>query len=230
MDTPPRAQERRKLIVQESSVLGIRWIGGGCLLEWRGGCGGGAGRSGGLADLWMLWEVMALVGVAGGLAIGAFSIRHCQILNKRFRERGKSLKFLDPYSKHSLPEESIFNEPTKFLSIVFPCYNEENRLPSTLTETLNYLSKRKSEQGLKFSYEIIVVDDGSKDSTVNQALEFSKKVGIGNVRVLKLGKNRGKGAAVREGMLHCRGALCLLADADAATEITDLEKLEAQLR
>lgn len=178
----------------------------------------------------MLWALMALFGVAGGLAVGALGIRHCHILNKACKERGKSAKFLDPYSKNGLPEESIFNGPTKFLSIVFPSYNEANRLPSTLTETLNYLSKRKSEQGYKFSYEIIVVDDGSKDSTVALALEFSKKAGTGNIRVLKLAKNCGKGAAVREGMMQCRGALCLLADADAATEIMDLEKLEAQLR
>lgn len=65
-----------------------------------------------------------------------------------------------------------------------------------LDECLEFFETRRTKNSA-FSYEIIVVSDGSTDNTVNEALNYSKKYGIDKVRVLELEKNRGKGGAVR---------------------------------
>jgi len=106
------------------------------------------------------------------------------------------------------------------LSVIVPAYNETLRLPKMLDECLEFLKKRSS------SYEVIIVDDGSKDATTDTALEYVEKHGSDTVRVLTLAKNRGKGGAVRMGMLRARGENLLFADADGATTFSDLTKLE----
>ena len=84
------------------------------------------------------------------------------------------------------------------LSVIVPAYNETLRLPKMLDECLEFLKKRSS------TYEVIIVDDGSKDGTTDTALEYVDKYGSDIVRVLTLAKNRGKGGAVRMGMLRAR--------------------------
>eukprot|EP00118_Oscarella_pearsei_P017423 m.172681 g.172681 ORF g.172681 m.172681 type:complete len:259 (+) comp39084_c1_seq2:80-856(+) len=115
------------------------------------------------------------------------------------------------------------------LSLIVPSYNEEKRLPTMLEEALEYLEERKKEDS-QFSYEIIVVDDGSKDGTSRVALEYTKKYGHDKVRVLTFEKNRGKGGAVRMGMLSARGQHLLFADADGATKFSDFSNVEAGLK
>lgn len=131
-----------------------------------------------------------------------------------------------------------------------PAYNEENRLPTMLDETLGYLLRRASPAaaaaanapaapgaptGERFSFEVIVVDDGSRDGTVAVAEEYARRAeatkGLprGALRVLRLSRNGGKGAAVRRGALATRGKLLLMADADGATAVADLAKLERDL-
>jgi len=114
------------------------------------------------------------------------------------------------------------------LSLVVPAYKETERLPTMMNETLTYLEGRVKKDPA-FTYEIIVVDDGSKDGTTELALTFSEEYGEDKVRVLQLRANRGKGGAVKMGVLSTRGKRVLMVDADAATEITDLDKLEACL-
>ena len=98
---------------------------------------------------------------------------------------------------------SIQNPATLTLTVVVPAYNEERRLPKMLTECTVYLEERtKSERG--FTYEIILADDGSKDSTTKVGLEWTKKLGPNRFRVLTLMENRGKGGAVTEGVLRAR--------------------------
>jgi dolichyl-phosphate beta-glucosyltransferase len=85
-------------------------------------------------------------------------------------------------------------------------------------------------QGPAFTYEVIIVDDGSKDSTAAVAMGFVKRHGVDAVRLLRLPYNCGKGRAVREGMLIARGELCLMMDADGATRVSDMEQLEAAIK
>lgn len=118
----------------------------------------------------------------------------------------------------------------KQLSVIVPAYKEEQRLTRMLDDTIQYLEERSARQA-SFTWEIIIVDDGSPDDTYNVALSFSKKHGTDKVRVLKLARNYGKGGAVRKGMLRARGNLLLMADADGATRFSDIERLEeAMLR
>mmetsp|Transcript_160 Transcript_160/g.554 ORF Transcript_160/g.554 Transcript_160/m.554 type:complete len:313 (+) Transcript_160:123-1061(+) len=119
--------------------------------------------------------------------------------------------------------------PTKTLSVVVPSYNEEERISVMLDETIGYL-KSRAEQEKAFDWEIVIVDDGSKDRTTPLALEYVERVGTDFIRVLTLKQNVGKGGAVRRGMLVARGEYLLMADADGATRFSDVETLEATLK
>lgn len=139
------------------------------------------------------------------------------------------LSFEDPGSLKPVPAPSIHEPATRSLSIVVPAYNEQDRLGSTLEATISYLQQRRNRKGPHFTYEIIIVDDGSKDGTASLGFDYVRRYGVDAVRVLRLPANRGKGHAVRQGMLRSRGALCLMMDADGATRVSDLDKLEAVL-
>lgn len=101
-----------------------------------------------------------------------------------------------------------------FLSVVIPAYNEESRIGSTIAKIRVYLSQQA------FSYEIMVVDDGSRDKTVELALKALED--LPDYQVLSLRKNCGKGYSVREGMLRARGQTILFSDADLSTPIEEL--------
>ncbi|HET9226719.1 MAG TPA: dolichyl-phosphate beta-glucosyltransferase [Thermoanaerobaculia bacterium] len=105
------------------------------------------------------------------------------------------------------------------ISVIIPAYNEAERLGSTLEQAVDCLSRR----GL--SYEVLVVDDGSRDRTVEVAEAFAGK----GVRVIRHERNRGKGAAIKTGVLASQGNRVLLSDADASTPFSELEKLERWL-
>ncbi|XP_022133738.1 dolichyl-phosphate beta-glucosyltransferase-like [Momordica charantia] len=134
----------------------------------------------------------------------------------------------DPNSLKRVPCPSIFDPAEKYMSLIVPAYNEEYRLHGALEETINYLRQRAAKDKT-FSYEVVIVDDGSVDATKGVAFNLVRKYSVENVRVILLGKNHGKGEATRKGMLHSRGELLLMLDADGATNITDLEKLENQI-
>lgn len=107
------------------------------------------------------------------------------------------------------------------LSIVIPAYNEEARLGASLKRMLAYFD------GVDYSYEILVVDDGSSDGTAAavEAIRSSRP----QVHLLSYPTNRGKGYAVRHGILRARGDRILFSDADLATPIEEVEKLLAKL-
>ncbi|KAJ3411157.1 dolichyl-phosphate beta-glucosyltransferase [Chytridiales sp. JEL 0842] len=111
------------------------------------------------------------------------------------------------------------------LSVVIPAYNEEKRLPSMLTETLDFLEQRRKKDS-SMTFEVIVVDDGSTDATKEVAAKVALDRKSYDVRILVLEKNRGKGGAVTQGMLASRGDFILFADADGASTFADVEKLE----
>jgi dolichyl-phosphate beta-glucosyltransferase len=110
-----------------------------------------------------------------------------------------------------------------YLSLIIPAYNEEQRLPATLTRMAEYLALRD------FSYEIIVVDDGSRDGTRDMVREFAATRSFVRLECYddENGKplNRGKGYAVRHGVLAARGRDILFSDADLSTPIEEMEKL-----
>ena len=108
------------------------------------------------------------------------------------------------------------------LSIVIPCYNEEQRLPRTIEQIERYMA------GNGLSHELILVDDGSTDGTrkiMDAVAEHNAAV-----RVEALPQNRGKGRALADGVAAARGAEILVTDADLSTPIDELDKLRAELR
>jgi dolichyl-phosphate beta-glucosyltransferase len=112
-------------------------------------------------------------------------------------------------------------EASPELSIVVPCYNEEQRLPRTIELIERYLA------GKGVSYELILVDDGSSDGTrkvMDAAAERNPAV-----RLEALPQNRGKGRALAEGVAAARGAEILVTDADLSTPIEEIDKLRAEL-
>jgi glycosyltransferase involved in cell wall biosynthesis len=110
------------------------------------------------------------------------------------------------------------NVLTPSLSIIIPAYNEEKRLPSTL-RTVGQFLKGRGWTGC----EVIVVDDGSSDGTASAVEEFSKTDAA--VRLLRNPGNRGKGYAVRNGMMEAKCEWLLFSDADLSTPIEEVDKL-----
>ncbi len=111
---------------------------------------------------------------------------------------------------------------TRDLSVVVPAYNEERRLPVTLAAVLPWLEARGP------SFELILVDDGSLDGTLDLMREWASKHPA--VRVVAQSPNRGKGRALAEGVKVACGRLVLVSDADFSTPITELGKLEEAIR
>ncbi len=116
------------------------------------------------------------------------------------------------------------------LSVIIPAYNEERRLPATLSSVYGYLEKTLKETGR--TYEILVVDDGSHDGTCEVVEEFARhQVESENegeqekIRLVSYAPNQGKGFAVRTGMLKARGDYLLMNDADGSSPIEEVERL-----
>ena len=108
------------------------------------------------------------------------------------------------------------------LSVVVPAYNEEGRIRPTLERIASHLAELGQE------HEILVVDDGSTDATVQVVGEIAAS--WPTVRILRQPENRGKGAAIRAGVLASTGEEVLFSDADLATPIEELAKLRQHLQ
>lgn len=114
------------------------------------------------------------------------------------RERTENEKYYrDAKSKEKKLLPSIFDKATVKVSCIVPAFDETERLPKMLKETVDYLELQKKNDST-YTYEIILVDDGSRDSTVQVALDFAQTVQDVNIRILALEKNRGKGGAVTQ--------------------------------
>jgi dolichyl-phosphate beta-glucosyltransferase len=103
------------------------------------------------------------------------------------------------------------------ISFVIPAYNEEKRLPQTLKRVCGYL------RGKGLSFEIIVVDDGSRDATVRCAQ--TARDTYPEIKLLKNRQNSGKGFSVRRGVLAAAGELVLYTDSDLSAPIEDADRL-----
>lgn len=108
------------------------------------------------------------------------------------------------------------------LSIVIPAYNEESRLEATVRDVVDYCRSGSR------SFEVIVVDDGSRDGTTLIGRLLAEK--FAEVRLIRLAANHGKGYAVRTGVVNALGRTILFADADGATPISEIERLESALK
>jgi dolichyl-phosphate beta-glucosyltransferase len=112
--------------------------------------------------------------------------------------------------------------PPPQLSVVVPAYNERARIQATLSRIVAYLDETRPGD-----YEVIVVDDGSDDGTADLVADLAPN--NARLRVLRYTPNRGKGHAVRYGMLRAQGRFLLFCDADLATPIEEVETLFARL-
>ncbi|XP_060941422.1 dolichyl-phosphate beta-glucosyltransferase [Limanda limanda] len=172
--------------------------------------------------------VQALVAIAALCVIVVLIVAHATAEMVRLTRHEKEKYFLTA-SGEKEPFPSLHDPHSRELSVVVPAYNEELRMPVMLDEAMDYLENRQ-KQNPSFTYEVIVVDDGSKDKTTEVALRYSKKHGADKVRVLTLVTNRGKGGAVRMGTMSSRGEIILMADADGATKFSEIDKVEAGLK
>jgi len=107
------------------------------------------------------------------------------------------------------------------LSLVIPAYNEAGRIEDSLEQVFAFLA------GFSGPAEIIVVDDGSTDTT--SALVQAKAQGRSDFRMIRLPRNQGKGAAVRAGVLESQGDWVLMTDADLSTPLSELPRFFAAL-
>ena len=115
---------------------------------------------------------------------------------------------------------------SKSLSIIIPAYNESARIGKTLREILSYLAEQPG------GGEVIVVDDGSKDDTgrvAEAAFAAHARRGVEG-RVMRVEPNRGKGHAVRTGLLAARNTVAAFFDADLSMPVTETPKLVGPIR
>ena len=110
---------------------------------------------------------------------------------------------------------------TPGLSIVIPAYNEESRIEPTIRDMVAYC------RGAGRTFELILVDDGSRDGTSTVGRKLAEE--FPELRLIRLAANHGKGYAVRAGVVNAIGSLVLFADADGATPIAEIERLENAL-
>lgn len=170
--------------------------------------------------------VFVILAIVFTVILGVFAISTPEAVLIR-DEKEKCFK--DPNASGAKKPFGNLDEPGNVdLSVIVPAYEEEERLPKMLDECLGYLEKRRKSNP-PFSYEVIIVDDGSKDRTSQVGLLYSKDYGTDQVRVMTLVRNRGKGGAVKLGFYGSRGKFILFADADGATKFADVEKLEASM-
>lgn len=109
--------------------------------------------------------------------------------------------------------QNLNQEKNLQFSLIIPAYNEENRITKTLGDVTAYLAQQK------YSWEIIVVDDGSRDGTASKVrTEFPQ------VTIIENKPNRGKGHAVKTGMFSANGDVRVFFDADGSTPIEEMDK------
>lgn len=115
---------------------------------------------------------------------------------------------------NKISKNQMENKP--FMSVIIPAYREGDRIGNNLLEIDKFLSSKD------YSYEIIVVTDGSPDNTVEVVKNYMTQ--IKNLRVVANEKNHGKGYVVRQGLLEAKGQYRVFLDADGSTSITHIDK------
>jgi len=116
-----------------------------------------------------------------------------------------------------------------WLSVVVPAYNEHERLPGMLQESTMWL-QQEFQRDPSHTWEVIVVDDGSKSPLRDAVAPFVVQFSSNKVRLMELSCNQGKGGAVRKGIQAARGKLIYMADADSAAKMIEFSKLDNCLK
>lgn len=139
-------------------------------------------------------------------------------LNAYAIEIGRELAFPSLTQSRDFPYNNVMSpDGSTAISVIIPAYNEEFRLPVALQATIDFF-RAKGEV-----YDILVVDDGSTDGTPNVVEQIRKANPDVCLERVDYGRNRGKGYAVRTGMLAAKGRLRLFCDADLATPIEEYD-------
>jgi glycosyltransferase involved in cell wall biosynthesis len=125
--------------------------------------------------------------------------------------------------KESAVRAASVDAAVPVLSIVIPAFNEASRIELALDRVLAFVTERDLKS------EILVVDDGSADSTALIVQRYIAAHPGGRVQLHRMGQNRGKGAALRKGVIASRGSRVLVMDADLATPIEMLDRLWSAL-
>lgn len=112
--------------------------------------------------------------------------------------------------------------PAFDLSIIVPALDEEARLEPTIRDAVAFCRREGR------AFEVIVVDDGSRDGTSALVVRLAEE--LKELRLIRLAENHGKGYAVRSGVVNSRGRAVLLTDADGATPIGEIVRLESAIR
>ncbi|KAF8506415.1 glycosyltransferase family 2 protein [Hysterangium stoloniferum] len=165
----------------------------------------------------MLLETLVIVSFVVGSVYVTLVVISPKLLQPSYTEK-QFISAKSPTQPLLLP--SLSDSSSLDLSVVIPAYNETKRLTPMLQAAIDHLITKPSR-----SFEILIVDDGSTDTTVSLALSLAQKYSAYDIRVVKLDKNVGKGGAVRHGFLHARGERILMVDADGASRFEDLELL-----
>jgi len=108
------------------------------------------------------------------------------------------------------------------MSIILPVYNEEGTVTSTLS------SIKESMESIALEYEILVINDGSSDGTLESIMK--EKEANTHIRVISYEKNSGKGYAIREGILHSKGDVILFLDGDSEIQLHEISRHLGQLK
>jgi len=112
-----------------------------------------------------------------------------------------------------------FCQMTPAISIIIPAYEEEDRLGESVRKILEYIEAEK------LSAELIIVDDGSKDKTAETGEAVCAEFPDLQTKVIRYDENRGKGFAIKTGLLASKADIALFSDADLSTPIEELDKL-----
>jgi len=173
--------------------------------------------------------------LAIGLAICAGAIS--AILAFVFQDDTLSLSDAQIASERTFTDESNSRQPfgdlngeaELWLSVVVPAYNEHERLPGMLQESTEWL-QQELRRDPSHTWEVIVVDDGSKSPLVDAVAPFVAQFSSDRVRLMELSCNQGKGGAVRKGIQAARGQLIYMADADSAAKMIEFSKLDTCMK
>ena len=110
------------------------------------------------------------------------------------------------------------DQHTIYISILIPVYNERDRIHSFLSSVIQFIGKND------FTYEIVIIDDGSSDETVTIVESLLGEKLPGKYRIIEQPVNLGKGAAIKKGMLEAEGEYIFFLDADGSTSIEEIDR------